>query len=377
LRVVVADDSSAIRLLARNALARRRGFTVVGEASDGSEALRLVKQHEPDCVVLDVEMPGMGGFEALAELKRSYPAVPVVMLSGFSNETVVDRAMAGGASALLHKDQLTRLAETVRDATASPIQVPVWGPNASPGAVTQPAPIAPSRPSTAIEDLRRFEYVVSHDFAEPLRAMTGFAKLLETQYAASFDDTGVLFLEHINAAAARMRAMVDDLLAYSRAGRSELTRQRVILNEVANAVRAGLPAQIDDHRTSVVVDDLPDVVGDRDMCLTVLRHLMLNGLTFNRSIEPTVRVLGHTTGDTAVITVSDNGIGIEAVQHDKVFELFRRLNTRDEYPGTGTGLALSRRIVAIQGGTLELYNSSNSGSAFQLTLPRYDEQQGV
>jgi signal transduction histidine kinase len=380
LTVVVADDSSAIRLLARNALAPRKGFAVVAEASDGAEALRLVEHHRPDCVVLDVEMPGMGGFDALAELQRRRPEIPVVMLSGFSNETVLDKAMTGGAAALLHKDQLTRLGETVRQAAAGPAHAaPPARPVASvPGPVAQRSTESPeSALRSAQDDLRRFEYVVSHDFAEPLRALTGFSKLLESSYADVLDDSGKVFLGQITSATVRMQGMVDDLLVYSRAGRAEPTLERVDLDDVVTLVRKGLRGGFPDRETTVSSTELPDVVGDREMCTTLLRHLVLNGLLFNRAPAPTVRIEGRIVDGSAVISVSDNGFGVAAAQHDTIFQLFRRLNTREEFPGTGTGLALCRRIAAVQGGALDLVSSTNDGSVFALTLPRYADEQGA
>jgi signal transduction histidine kinase len=380
LTVVVADDSSAIRLLARNALAPRKGFAVVAEASDGAEALRLVEHHQPDCVVLDVEMPGMGGFDALAELQRRNPEIPVVMLSGFSNETVLERAMTGGAAALLHKDQLTRLGETVRQAAVGPGHTPP--PDAPVQAVAGPvARRSTQSPESALgaaqDDLRRLEYVVSHDFAEPLRALTGFSKLLQSSYADALDDSGMLFLGQITSATARMQGMVDDLLIYSRAGRAEPTLDRVDLNDVVTMVRTSLRGRFPDRGTQVSSTDLPDVVGDREMCTTVLRHLVLNGLMFNCAPEPTVRIEGGIVDRSAVISVSDNGFGVAAAQHDTIFELFRRLNTREEFPGTGTGLALCKRLAALQGGALDLARSTDDGSVFTLTLPRYADEQGA
>src|SRR6478609_2379808 len=96
--VVVADDSAAIRTLARYALSASRGFRIVAEAADGPEAIALVATHRPDCVVLDIEMPGMGGFEVLGALRRESPTVPVVLLSGHGDETVAERAIVGGAA---------------------------------------------------------------------------------------------------------------------------------------------------------------------------------------------------------------------------------------------------------------------------------------
>ena len=379
-KVVLADDSAAIRLLARKALSGRVGLDLIGEARDGAEVLALVASHKPDCVVLDVDMPGMGGFETLAELKRRCPAVPVVMLSGFSSEAVADRAATGGAAAFLHKNELTRLAETIHQVTSRPGALAttagdtgllMYRPSAVPTQVAAPEAGSPA------DDLRRFEYLVSHDFAEPLRAMNGFANLLAGRYTDVLDESGELFLQHIVAAAARMQAMVDDLLSYSRTGRSQAATDHVSLNEAAASALASLPSEIGGRRVSVEVSDLPDVVGDRVMCVSVLRHLVLNGLTFNRSLAPTVRIHGRIEGRTAVVMVTDNGIGIRADQHEVIFGLFKRLNSYDAYPGTGSGLALCRRMVALLGGTLEVESSTDTGTAFRLSLPRFDPDQGV
>jgi two-component system, sensor histidine kinase and response regulator len=381
LEVVVADDSPALRFLVRSALSPRRGFAVVAEATDGLEALILAESHRPDCVVLDVDMPGMGGFEALVELQRRCPGVPVVMLSGFADETERDRAIAGGAAAFLHKDLLKLLPETLREVTAGSRRRPA--PDRLVDVATAPATAGAStdRADRAMDatadDLRRFEYVVSHDLAEPLRALTGFASLLQGSYSDVLDSSGTLFVEHISAAAGRMQAMVDDLLTYSRAGRQQPAEDRVDLTEIAATVLKGLPGDMDGRLVRVEVGDLPDVIGDRTMCAAVLRHLVLNGLTFNRADEPTVGIAGHRAGGAAVITVSDNGIGVAEAMHEHVFELFRRLNTREEYPGTGTGLALCRRFVAVQGGVLRLESSTADGSVFELTLPLSDDDQGV
>jgi two-component system sensor histidine kinase/response regulator len=379
-KVILADDSAAIRLLARKALAGRAGFDLVGEARDGAEVLTLVEADQPDCVVLDVDMPGMGGFETLSELRRRCPTVPVVMLSGFSSEAVAGRAAKGGAAAFLHKNELTRLAEIIHEVTSRP--VPTVPAADETGPLLNHPPTIPQQAAAPVDDLaadelRQFEYLVSHDFAEPLRAMRGFANLLAGRYTDVLDSSGALFLDHIISAAGRMQAMVDDLLSYSRAGRSEAATGRVDLNDAVAIALAGLPSEIHGRVPVVDVTDLPDVAGDRIMCVSILRHLVLNGLTFNQSPVPTVRIDGKTEGSSVVVMVSDNGIGIGADQHELIFGLFRRLNNHDEYPGTGTGLALCRRMVALQGGTLDLESSTDAGTAFRLTLPRFDPDQGV
>ena len=392
IRVIFADDSAAMRTLARFALSARAGFDLVGEACDGAEALSLLDSHDADCVILDVEMPNVGGFEALAQLQRSRPSLPVVMLSGYADPVVTRRAQSEGAAAYLEKNNgLGQLAETVRrvtlaptshaavieppaavEATASSDVAPV--PARSGASVSDGAPAA-SPSGLAAADLLRLEYVISHDFAEPARILNGFSKLLAQRYAAQLDDSGRLFVDNIQSAAARLQQMIDDLLTYSRAGRLEPTLGPVDMTAVVQQTYLKLATQNPAARLGVGA--LPQVVGSPSLLGTVLTCLVHNALLFNTSPDPTVHIEGHIDGHTeggvtdqlAVITVSDNGVGMTKAQCDSVFDLFRRLHTREEYAGTGTGLTLCRRLMTLQHGTITLDSTPGSGTIVTLTLP--------
>ncbi len=368
IRVVVADDSQAIRTLARFALSAQRGFRIVGEAADGSEALELVSTHHPDCVVLDIEMPGMGGFEALAELQGRSPRLPVVLLSGHGDAATADRAVAGGAAAHLDKtSELVLLANTIRRVVTAPVDAVTPGP-------VEPSPTVPLHEPTEPVDgvtaeLRRLEYVVSHDLGEPLRIMSGFATLLESRYGDVLDPTGQSFVKHIGEASRRMQDMLADLLTYSRAAKLTAHVADVDLASIAAALEEELADRILERGAQVSIGDLPIITGDADMLRTVIRHLIVNALTFNAAVVPKVHVAGRLDGRDAVITVTDNGIGIDPAQRAGVFDLFKRLNTREEYPGTGTGLALCRRLVTLQNGTLHLDAAPDAGTVVTLTMP--------
>ena len=369
-RVVFADDSGSTRTLLRHILSAAADVTIVGEAADSSQALALVDTEDPDCVVLDIQMPGVGGFESLAELLRRRPGTPVIMLSGFSSPSVIDRALASGAAAFLDKTtQLKQLPETilrVMNAARSDASAASSAPTTD-RVTTAHAPSAPA-PRTDVE-LRRIEYAVSHDFAAPLRSMRGFATLLEEKYGKTFDATASLFLAQILAAATRMQAMIDDLLVYSRAGRREPRADRIALNEVAAETVRSLATAISERNAEVTVGDLPVVIGDADMVHAALRHLILNGLTFNMSKIPHVRVEAAAEPGMAAITVTDNGMGIAASLHEPMFDLFRQLNGSDAFPGTGSGLALCRRLLAMQGGSVHVHASSPEGTTLRILLP--------
>lgn len=373
IRVVLADDSSAIRTLLGFALSEVRGFDVVGTAEDGAQAVALVELLQPDCAVLDVEMPVVGGFEALAELRRRCPDVPVVILSGFTSPELVAQAEADGAAAYLDKSrEMRQLGETIRrvvgSTTAAPRAVTPLMPTDVAPATAAAAPAASDLPSPALADLRRLEYVVGHDLAEPLRVMSGFAALLQARHVDSLDESGQVFVGHISAAAQRMQLMLADLLTYGRAGRLTPELAVVPTVAVANAALRELGSVIAEREAEVFVGELPAARADAQLLTTVLRHLVLNAVTFNTATVPTVRIDGHRLDDVAVITVADNGIGIAPAHHLRVFDLFQRLNTHEEYAGTGTGLALCRRLIDLQGGSIALDSAPGGGTTVTLTL---------
>jgi signal transduction histidine kinase len=222
-------------------------------------------------------------------------------------------------------------------------------------------------------DLNQFMHVASHDLAEPLRTMSGFSQLVSTRYADGLDDSGQEFLAHIVAGAARMQALLDDLRSFTRASQQPLHRELVDLDGVVADVRAALGATLRDRHAEVAVDnDLPCVLGDSTLLGLVLQNLISNAVKFNQSPTPTVRIASREVGDTVVIDVADNGIGIEPEHRDRVFDLFQRLHTRDDYTGTGLGLAICRRILGRHGGSIGLTSTVGVGTTFTLTLPAGD-----
>lgn len=386
IRVLVADDSAAIRTLARYALSQQRGFDVVAEATNGIEALAAFDSAHPDCVVLDIEMPNMGGFEALAQFHERSPGLPVVMLSGQSDRAAAEQALQHGAASYVDKSgSLVQLAEAVRQATSassdegSPLAAEDRTSASTGGGDGASAGLRPARTAKASDthrqpddlaaQMRRLEYVVSHDLGEPLRIMTGFAGLLEGRYTDALEGPGRTFLSHIVDAASRMQGMLDDLVAYSRAGRAEPQPVLLDLTVVARQAVDALAEQTKARGAEISIESLPAALADAQMTQTVLRHLVRNAIVFNSSETPLVTIAGRAEGGMAVVTVTDNGIGIGPKDRDAVFELFRRLNAREAYPGTGTGLALCRRLVTKQGGTVSLESAPGAGTKVTVALP--------
>ncbi|MGE3821325.1 MAG: ATP-binding protein [Isosphaeraceae bacterium] len=223
-----------------------------------------------------------------------------------------------------------------------------------------------------------FLYVVSHDLQEPLRTLVSFSDFLLADYGDRLDDQGREFVRYLVDASRRMRSLIQDLTTLSRAGKVTREFDRVNLSEVLKVVRADLSDRIRSRGGQVDFEaSLPEVWGDRDRIGQLFTNLITNGLKYNQEAVPrvTVTVDRSVPEETGWVTiqVSDNGIGIDSRYHQKIFQLFRRLHTQEEYEGTGAGLAICQKIVQAHGGTIRVMSESNHGSTFLVSLPRPPE----
>jgi len=218
-------------------------------------------------------------------------------------------------------------------------------------------------------ELAQFAYVASHDLSEPLRMVSSYLQLLRRRYHGQIDEDADEFIDFAVAGANRMRALIEDLLAYSRAGRGADPRP-VDCNHVMADVLSSLAAAVADARARVHVTPLPIVLGDRVALAQLLQNLAANALKFRTG--PGVRVWVTAQPDEAAtwqIAVADDGIGIDPRHHDRVFKMFQRLHDRDSFEGTGIGLAICRKIVERQGGRIWVEDREGGGSVFRFTLP--------
>jgi signal transduction histidine kinase len=367
-RVVLVDDTPSLRLLTRLAL-DDTGFEVVGEAGDGLAGVNLVKQLQPDLVLLDLAMPVMDGLEALPLMRNAVPTVRIVIVSGFDRRAMESQVLAAGADGYLQKgtppdllvQSLQRLFPAVPDqvvpAPRTEDQVPV---------VPVDSDLA-QRLATLQEDMEQLLYVVSHDLSEPVHVIKGFAERLARR--AHSDEEGE-FCEFIIDASDRMQELLDDLLDYARSGQTEMPRELLDCRRLVDNVLAGLSTAVSERSARIVVGDLPrELVTSRLVLTQVLHNLIANSLKFvDVGIAPQVRIEGRVSGGLVTFRVSDNGLGVDVGQEERIFEPFKRLHSRDSFPGSGIGLAICRRLVDRMGGRIWLEPQA-SGSAFCVELP--------
>ncbi|MBN2744665.1 MAG: PAS domain S-box protein [Marinilabiliaceae bacterium] len=222
----------------------------------------------------------------------------------------------------------------------------------------------------ANRDLEAFAYSVSHDLRAPIRHIDGFFKLLFNQISQP-SPTIVNYAEKINAASQRMSAMIDELLAFSRLGRKALLMTRVDLNEVVKEIIDQLSPDIATRLVHWQIDDLPVVVGDRSLLKTAIENLIGNSVKYTRQREEAVIVIGQPEPKVNMqgLFVRDNGVGFDMAYRDKLFGVFQRLHTNEEFEGTGIGLANVKQIVTRHGGEIEAMGKVDEGAEFRIYLP--------
>ncbi len=226
------------------------------------------------------------------------------------------------------------------------------------------------------EELEQFAYVASHDLQEPLRKVTGFCQLLQRRYAGELDDRADEYIAFAVDGAKRMQVLINDLLAFSRVGRTTDTFVPVDLDRVAASVVETLERAVEETDATVAIGALPTVPGDPTLLEALLANLVANALKFRSERPPSVQVSARPLGsDEWELTCQDNGIGIEADYAEQVFVIFQRLHTRDAYDGTGIGLALCRKIVEFHGGRIWVDTATErGGTTIRWTLPATSTQ---
>lgn len=217
-------------------------------------------------------------------------------------------------------------------------------------------------------DLEHFAYVASHDLQEPLRAVSGCAQILERRYEKELDAAAHELLKHIVDGAARLRALIEDLLAYSRVNTHDVTLEQVDTRAAVQRALGNLSVAIDESNATCEVGPMPIVRADASQLVTLFQNLIGNAIKYRGDRKPTIRIDCETRDGEVEFFVRDNGIGIDAAHFERIFTLFQRLHTRAEYPGTGIGLAICKAIVERHEGTISVASREGVGSTFAFTL---------
>jgi len=222
-------------------------------------------------------------------------------------------------------------------------------------------------------ELEQFAYVASHDLQEPLRKVASFTQLLQRRYAGQLDSRADQYIEFAVDGAKRMQALINDLLAYSRVGRSSREPTLVSSDSALVAARNNLATSIEESGATIETGHLPLVLAELPLLTAVFQNLLSNALKFSGGKPPRIVVTARRDEPFWLFSFSDNGIGIDPDYAERIFVIFQRLHDRSAYPGTGIGLAMSRKIIEYFGGKIWLDTSYTDGARFLFTLPMPEE----
>jgi len=220
-------------------------------------------------------------------------------------------------------------------------------------------------------ELEQFAYVASHDLQEPLRKVASFCQMLSRRYSGQLDERGQQYIDFAVDGAKRMQRLINDLLAFSRVGRTTGEFEDVSLASVLDRALTSLGSTIEESDAVVQTDPLPSVHGNAVLLTQVFQNLIGNAIKFHGMAPPRVRITVEQKGDIYEFACTDNGIGIEPQYAERVFVIFQRLHGKEQYDGTGIGLAMCRKIIEHHGGRiwLDIDGSTGGGTTFRWTLP--------
>ncbi len=222
----------------------------------------------------------------------------------------------------------------------------------------------------AYEELEKYTYIASHDLKTPLRTISSFLGLIELKLKEKKYHEIPEFLDYAQTGAKEMHFLITDILEFSKIGRErEPVKENINLRDLLISIKRQSKSLLDSKKGKILFGEMPNIYSSKMHFRLLLQNLIENGLKYNESSSPWVRVDAIQHNNNIKISVRDNGIGIPKEYHDKIFEMFSRLHPNSQYEGTGIGLAMAKRIVEIMDGQISLESSPGQGSTFYITIP--------
>jgi signal transduction histidine kinase len=364
--VLLADDNADMRNYVGRLLSEHYDLIT---AINGEEAFEKILSRHPDLVLSDIMMPGLDGFGLLKKI-RSHPEVrttPVIFLSARAGEESRVEGLQAGADDYLVKpfsarELIARVDSNLRIDAARRLE-------------EQERFTSELRKMNAMlqqsnEDLRQFAHVASHDLKEPVRKVKVYMGRLQEDSATTFSARSKGYLEKINSAANRMLKMIEGVLHYSTVNSTEQQTEAVDLNRIVRSIESDLELVIGQKKATLHYSQLPAIEGAAVLLYQLFYNLINNSLKFSRADVPCrIEISSIQDQDQALIRLTDNGIGFDQAQAERIFDTFSRLNAKDKYEGTGLGLSLCRKIVLRHGGEIEAAGKKGEGSEFRIRLP--------
>ncbi len=349
--ILIVDDCPEDRVAYR----RMFGTTdaEISEADTATAAIALCREQMPSCILLDYNLPDLDGLEFIDELSESSDVPAIVMLTGQGSVGVAVEAMKRGVQEYLVKGEINTqsLWRAVEHATE---------------VVRREREIEERR-----AEVESFAYAAAHDLKSPLRKVSSFCQLLQMDYEGKLDEQADLFIDRIMDSTRTMTQLIDDLLEYTKSGRSTKPFATVDLAAVAKQAVENLEHEIESAGAVVEIGNLPEVFGDEPALLQLLQNLTANAIKFSKETERRVMISAEAIEGAFQITVADNGIGIDPKYHKQIFEPLKRLHPKSAFEGSGIGLSTCKKVVEQHKGEIWVESEPGQGTKFHLTIPQH------
>ena len=330
-----------------------------------AEALAAMRERSYDLLLADLQMPGTNGIDLMKSAQLIDPTLVAVIMTGHGALETAIAAMKAGALDYIQKPIKLATTLPVLERALAVRQLRIEKKRLEENVRERTEEL-----KIANRELEAFSYSVSHDLRSPLRAVSAFTQSLISDHAASLSDEGRRLLQNVNAGAAHMDRLITDLLRLSQLNRQALHKQPVKFGELAERIIADMASERAGRNIEFVIADFPTWQVDPGLMQQVFVNLISNAIKFTRERKNARIEIGYRMdGDTMVCFVKDNGVGFNMKYMNKLFGVFQRLHSADQFEGTGVGLSIVRRIVERHGGKVWVDGEQDQGASFFFSLP--------
>jgi len=360
--LIVDDEPASMRALCDTL--EYEGYQTYGYTS-AADALAAMRERTFDLLLADLQMPGTNGIDLMKSAQLIDPTLVAVIMTGHGALETAVAAMKAGALDYIQKPIKLATALPVLERALAVRQLRIEKKRLEENVRERTEEL-----KIANRELEAFSHSVSHDLRAPLRAVSVFTQALLTEHSATLDDEGKRLLQNVNAGAAHMDRLITDLLRLSQLNRQALHRQPVRFAELVQRVIDGMTNERAGRDIEFVIADFPTWQVDQGLMQQVFVNLISNAIKFTRERTHARIEIGYRMdGTTLVVFVRDNGVGFNMKHMNKLFGVFQRLHSAEQFEGTGVGLSIVRRIVERHGGKVWVDGAQDQGATFYFSLP--------